>query len=106
MQLWTNSADKEAAERIIAREKERIKTRLRGHVENDVWERRERPPSREEWNKPLPQYMVDKQEKSYLALWQKSQEQKNEKNEKLEQEMKALSMQATLINSAPSCAIM
>ena len=80
-----------------------MKKRLEGHVKNDVWERRSEPPSKEEWNKPLPAYMVDKQERSYLALWQKSQEQKDEK---IEQEMNALSRQSTLINSAPSCSIM
>ena len=103
LQIWTNSADKEAATRIIDREKERIKKRLEGHVKNDVWEKRTEPPSKEEWNKPLPAYMVDKQERSYLALWQKSRE-KND--ETIEQEMTALSRQSTLINSAPSCTIM
>jgi len=101
--IWTNSADKEAATRIIDREKERIKKRLEGHVKNDVWEKRTEPPSKEEWNKPLPAYMVDKQERSYLALWQKSRE-KND--ETIEQEMTTLSRQSTLINSAPSCTIM
>jgi len=101
--LWTNKADKEAAARIIDREKERVKKRLEGHVKNDVWEKRTEPPSKEEWNKPLPAYMVDKQERSYLALWQKSRE---EKDETIEQEMTALSRQSTLINSAPSCTIM
>lgn len=103
MQLWTNNADKEAAGRIIDREKERIKKRLEGHVKNDVWEKRDKPPSKEEWNKPLPAYMVDKQEKSYLALWQKGQQ---EKDEKIEQTLTNLSRQATLVNSAPSCTIM
>jgi len=101
--LWTNNADKEAAARIIDREKERIKKRLEGHVKNDVWEKREKPPNNEEWNKPLPAYMVDKQERSYLALWQKSKE-KND--EKIEEEMTNMSRQALLTNSAPSCAIM
>jgi len=101
--LWTNNADVEAAKRVIGREKERIKERLRGHYENDVWEKRDQPPSKEEWSKPLPQYMVDRQEKSYLTLWAKAQE--NKDDNKLA-EMKALSMTSTITNSVPSCAIM
>jgi len=101
--LWTNNADVDAAKRIIAREKERIVERMRGHYENDVWEKRTEPPSKEEWCAPLPQYMVDKQEKSYLALWQKNQQ---ERDEKRIAEMNAMDRQATLINSAPSCNIL
>ena len=103
LQLWTNNADVDAAKRIIAREKERIVERMRGHYENDVWEKRTEPPSKEEWCAPLPQYMVDKQEKSYLALWQKNQQ---ERDEKRIAEMNAMDRQATLINSAPSCNIL
>ena len=101
--LWTNNADVEAAKRIIAREKERIKERLKGHYENDVWEKRDKPPSKDEWNKPLPQYMIDKQEHSYLALWAKTQE---EKDEDKEAELKAMSKASSLINSVPSCTIL
>ena len=103
LQLWTNNADVEAAKRIIAREKERIKERLKGHYQNDVWEKRDKPPTEEEWNKPLPQYMIDKQEKSYLALWVKTQE---EKDDNKLAEMKAMSMSSSLINSVPSCTIL
>ena len=57
LQLWTNNADVEAAQRIISREKERVQERLKSHYENDVWEKRDKPPSEEEWNKALPEYM-------------------------------------------------
>ena len=80
-----------------------MRERLRNHYENDVWEKREKPPSEEEWNKPLPEYMRERQEKSYLALWKKTQE---EKDENVIKEMKALTMQANLINKAPSCTIL
>ena len=47
--------------------------------------------------------MVDRQEKSYLTLWAKAQE--NKDDNKLA-EMKALSMTSTITNSVPSCTIM
>ena len=103
LQLWTNNADVEAAQRIISREKERVRERLKSHYENDVWEKRDKPPSEEEWNKPLPEYMREKQEKSYLTLWKKTQE---ERDENALKEMKAISMQSSLINNTPSCTIL
>ena len=100
---WTNNADTEAAERIIGREKDRIKERLRGHYENDVWEKRTIPPPAEEWSKPLPQYMLERQETSYLALYAQN---KQKREEASESELKMMDVQAKLINSAPSCTIM
>jgi len=52
---FVNSADEAAAERLVAREGERLKERLRGHFENDVWEKRTSPP--DNWNAPLPDYL-------------------------------------------------
>eukprot|EP00092_Neocalanus_flemingeri_P031521 GFUD01034232.1.p1 GENE.GFUD01034232.1~~GFUD01034232.1.p1 ORF type:complete len:176 (+),score=57.25 GFUD01034232.1:38-565(+) len=101
--LWTNSADKEAASRIIDREKDRIKERLRGHYENDVWEKRSTPPPEEEWNKPLPQYMLDRQENSYLTLYTKLQEKKDSATEG---ELKIMEVQSKMVNSAPTCTIL
>lgn len=60
---------------VIESEKDRRKKRLRGHVANTVWERRESPP--DDWNKPLPEGFAAT-EGSYLAL--KSKEQKEGKN--------------------------
>ena len=101
--MWTNNSDEEAAERIIKREKERIKVRLEGHYGNNVWEKRERPPSKEDWNKPLPEYMLERQRQSYLSLYAKSQA---EKSEEMEAQLKSMSVQASLVNLAPTCSIM
>jgi hypothetical protein len=56
--------------RIIQREDERIKARLRGHFGNDVWQRRESPP--DDWNKPLPKHLSDLSENSMLAAYQEN----------------------------------
>ena len=101
--MWTNNSDEKAAERIIAREKERIKVRLQGHYGNNVWEKREKPPAKEEWNKPLPEYMLDRQRQSYLSLYAKSQA---EESEETKAQMKSMSVQATLVNMAPTCTIL
>ena len=42
--------------------------RLKGHVNNDVWERRTEPPS--DWNKPLPKELAEKAEKSLFKEYQ------------------------------------
>ena len=101
--MWTNNSDEEAAKRIIVREKERIKVRLEGHYGNNVWEKRDEPPAKEDWNKPLPEYMLDRQRKSYLSLYAKSQ---TEEAEETEAQLKSMSFLASLVNSAPTCAIM
>ena len=101
--MWTNNSDEEAAKRIITREKERIKLRLEGHYANNVWEKRDEPPAKEDWNKPLPEYMLDRQRKSYLSLYAKSQ---TEETEETEAQLKSMSVLASLVNSAPTCTIM
>ena len=55
-------------ERIIERENIRITTRLRGHLENDVWQRRDNPP--DDWNKPLPKHLQDAGKNSLLVAYQ------------------------------------
>merc|ERR1712062_472355 len=97
---WTNNSDEEAAKRIIERDRKRIKVRLEGHYGNDVWEKREKPPSEEEWNKPLPEYMTERQRQSYLSLYAKNQKTKDE-----ETEAQLKSVQANLVSMAPTCAI-
>ena len=77
--------------------------RLEGHYGNNVWEKREQPPTKEDWNKPLPEYMLDRQKKSYLSLYARSQA---EEAEETEAQLKSLSLHATLVNSAPTCTIM
>jgi len=71
-ELWVDRADKEAALRVIAREKVRLEERLKPHINNPVWEKRESPPP--DWNKPLPEYLLERQENSYLAMYAAHQE--------------------------------
>jgi len=104
--LWTREADLQAAERIISREKERIKQRLVGHYSNNVWEKRDSPP--EDWNKPLPDWLQEKQAKSYLQLYQNQQlgiePVEVEKSKGLVHEVDAF--KAKIINAYPSCSIL
>jgi len=98
--LWTRDADVDAAKRIIASEKERIKTRLQGHYANDVWEKREKAP--EDWNKPLPEYLEKKKDSSYLKMYVEAQTERAE----LDAEGKAIGLRASVINSYPTCSIL
>lgn len=41
-------------------------TRLKGHYNNNVWEKRTEPPS--DWNKPLPDYLQSQYERTYLNI--------------------------------------
>ena len=77
--------------------------RLEGHYGNNVWEKRDEPPAKEDWNKPLPEYMLDRQRQSYLSLYAKSQA---EESEEMKAQMKSMSVQATLVNMAPTCTIL
>ena len=50
----------------------RLEERLKPHINNPVWEKRESPPP--DWNKPLPEYLLERQENSYLAMYAAHQE--------------------------------
>lgn len=39
--------------------------RLRAHYQNDIWKKRESPP--DDWAKPLPEWMIKRDENTYLA---------------------------------------
>ncbi|KAK7087765.1 synaptic plasticity regulator PANTS-like [Littorina saxatilis] len=67
---FRNTGDTEAAEAIIANEKERRAARLKGARENNVWDYRQGPPP--EWKADLSKWTNERQE-SVLA---KAQEQK------------------------------
>ncbi|XP_043250381.1 UPF0545 protein C22orf39 homolog [Colletes gigas] len=71
--VWTKHKSKKAYDELIASEKNRRMERLRPHYKNDVWSRRDTPP--ENWNEPLPQWLQDKYEHSYLKYM--SEELKN-----------------------------
>merc|ERR1719383_104018 len=99
--IWTRDADVDAAKRIIEREKKRIKQRLEGHYTNDIWEKRASPP--EEWNKPLPDWFKAKQDSSFLQAYQ---DEKIAEETSSSSEKKIKDIQASLVNSYPSCAIL
>ncbi|XP_053972110.1 uncharacterized protein LOC128872942 [Hylaeus volcanicus] len=62
--LWSKYKSEKAYEELIKSEKNRRLERLKGHYLNNVWTRRDKPP--ENWNAPLPQWMQDKFEHSFL----------------------------------------
>lgn len=51
---------------MIESEKERRNERLRGHYNNNVWEKRDTPP--DDWNKPLPENLQNNDEVWYFTL--------------------------------------
>lgn len=75
---WLN--DKEAAKLVIQSEMKRRAERLKAHYDNDIWIKRESPP--DDWAKPLPAFMEERNKNTYLGL--KSQELK-EQEEKAKQ---------------------
>ncbi|CAD1469619.1 unnamed protein product, partial [Heterotrigona itama] len=75
--LWTEHKNKKAYNELINSEKTRRLNRLRDHYNNDVWERRDKPP--ENWNTPLPKWIEEKNSNSYLKIVnEKLKETKNE----------------------------
>ncbi|XP_034840133.1 synaptic plasticity regulator PANTS [Maniola hyperantus] len=78
---WTDDGDLKAAEAVIKSERIRRLDRLRGHYQNNVWTKREAPPP--DWDKPLPEWMVKRDENTYLAYKAKEmREGKEEESEK------------------------
>lgn len=64
-QKWTWQSNEDAAKSIIESEIQRIDERLKPHLYNKVWKKRDKPP--EDWNKPLPEF--EKLTKnSYLSM--------------------------------------
>lgn len=61
---WFN--DKEAAKLVIKSELNRRATRLKAHYDNDIWTKRETPPT--DWSKPLPAFMEERNKSTYLAI--------------------------------------
>lgn len=46
--------------------------RVKYHAENDVWERRDKPPA--DWNRPLPEHLAEISETSYLRHFEEGKE--------------------------------
>lgn len=76
--------DKEAAVKVIESEMQRRANRLKTHDANDTWTRRDKPP--EDWSKPLPQFMIERNANSYLEMKGKeyAEEQERLRREDLE----------------------
>ncbi|XP_018057048.1 PREDICTED: UPF0545 protein C22orf39 homolog isoform X2 [Atta colombica] len=70
---WEKHKSEEAYDALIKSEKQRRYNRLHAHYQNDVWERRKKPP--ENWNTPLPEWMQKKFENSYLHIRNKEMKQ-------------------------------
>lgn len=62
---------------LIESEKKRRFQRLQAHYSNDVWQKRDKPP--ENWNAPLPKWLDEKSQNSYLKIV--SNREKNKKSE-------------------------
>ncbi|XP_041976976.1 UPF0545 protein C22orf39 homolog [Aricia agestis] len=70
---WVDKKNVKAGEAVIKSEKARRFARFRAHYQNDVWKKRDGPPS--DWDKPLPEWMRKRDENTYLA--QKAKEMKD-----------------------------
>lgn len=56
----------QAAQEIFDSESNRRAIRWKGHYGNTVWEKRKSPP--EDWAKPLPEWLLKRNENSYLDI--------------------------------------
>ncbi|XP_021957915.1 UPF0545 protein C22orf39 homolog [Folsomia candida] len=65
---WEGKQDLEAANNIIESEKGRVRQRLQGHYNNDIWQPRKVPLSEAEWKPPLPPSIEKGYEASFLQL--------------------------------------
>ncbi|KYN14130.1 UPF0545 protein C22orf39 like protein [Trachymyrmex cornetzi] len=70
---WEKHKSEEAYDALIKSEKQRRFNRLHAHYQNDVWEKRKKPP--ENWNTPLPEWMQKEFENSYLHIRSKEMKQ-------------------------------
>lgn len=55
-----------AQKNLIESEQNRRRERLAPHYNNTVWKKREVPPK--DWNKPLPEWMEERNKNSFLSL--------------------------------------
>ncbi|KAH0561429.1 UPF0545 protein C22orf39 homolog [Cotesia glomerata] len=67
---WKKNDDEAAYNNLIESVKKRRMERLKPHLANDVWTKRGKPPA--DWSEPLPEWMVKKNEGTFLASKQKN----------------------------------
>lgn len=80
-QKYSWLGNKEAAVEIIKSELNRRAIRLKAHYDNDIWTKREAPP--DDWARPLPEFMIERNKNTYLDL--KNKEYKENEETKLNQ---------------------
>jgi len=98
---WRDNEDEEAVKRIIGREDVRLAWRWKGHLANDVWEKRKEPP--QDWNRPLPEHLADAAEESFLRIYRE----RMEKGEELMTKEDRMNYYRCKLNSSmPACSIM
>ena len=76
-------------------------SRLRDHFDNDVWKKRKCPP--QDWAKPLPDWLKEKSDDSYLAIYMKEKE---EERQGALSESGLIAARAKVKTALPSCVIM
>ncbi|XP_046745016.1 UPF0545 protein C22orf39 homolog [Diprion similis] len=64
--LWTSLQDETAFQLLVESETKRRADRLRPHVANTTWKKRDAPP--DGWNKPLPEWLNKINENTYLQI--------------------------------------
>ena len=65
-----------------------------------MWEKRESPPP--DWDKPLPEYLLERQKNSYLAMYAANQERMDNASSS---ELKMMEVKTKAVNTM-SCTIM
>lgn len=79
---WSWFENKDAALEVIKSEMKRRDERMQAHLDNTTWTKRDKPP--DDWNKPLPDWMAQRNEHTYLAI--KAQELRDEEEKAKAQE--------------------
>ncbi|XP_015435510.1 PREDICTED: UPF0545 protein C22orf39 homolog [Dufourea novaeangliae] len=64
--LWEKYKSEKAYTNLIDGEKKRRMERLRPHFQNNVWQKRDKPP--ENWNGQLPDWLQTKMENTFLSI--------------------------------------
>lgn len=59
-------SDLNAVKEVLDSEANRRTNRLRAHYQNNTWTKRDAPPA--DWAKPLPEWLVEKNKNTYLAV--------------------------------------
>lgn len=61
-----DTSDWKSANEVINSEIDRRTIRMQAHYENNIWRKRINPPA--DWNKPLPDWLIKKNQNTYLNV--------------------------------------